>query len=956
MEINKTIKIYSDLGFSFVPSTKEKSPAIAWKEFQQRRPTPEEIETWSQLLEQDPTLGISIVCGKISNNLLLIDFDNKDPQFIKATMDTDIQQIAQNTWVSETPHGYHIHYLVESENLENKNYILLGSGENKKEVDLKGEAGLSKEPPSPGYANLSSPMQIAKLSAVQYKEIVSKLELLAKHKKYIERTLQEWKPGRRALLTLAFSGFCKKILNLSLEDALKVIGFISTMAQDEEASMRRMIITETYSKNVDDIAIHNWAKQAQAEGWLDELYKMHKTDREKPAIEQPREGRPISEFAKEIGKYYSDKTRLFYRIDTKSVVTPAKIAIKQENHEDVWIDGLVDVDAKKLVTFLEEDLNIYVWTEITVKDETGETKKIKVPKSKSISTITADIVLKSDQFLEQLPKITTIYTVPIPRLIDGKLEFPQKGYDERFLSYTFSDAPEIDPNMPLDKAKETIDFIYLEFAFKDEQDRTNAIAHLLTPFVRGLFSRSGTRTPLFVYMANRERSGKDYCANVVSIVYQGEGVEDPPISKKNSNDEEFRKKILSAFRMGRAIIHSSNNKEFLDSAELEALVTKETFVDRLLGTNTEARFSNNLTISLSANTGLGYSPDIKYRSVFINFEVDIEDPNQREFRNPDLHGWIKEHRAEVLSALYAFVREWVNAGMPACSKPFASFPEWMKITGGILEHVGYGAPAMNENADNAEIAGDKDEKLMRAFYTFCYNRWPEQWVERSEIFSTIANKDLANEYHPPEDAEEIFDTLNWGVNERSAETRLGLLMKKFKNRILNGIQMQVDEDKNRASRSRYFFKKADSKNNVASQETKTDNQFVNVVNVVNVSNSVILREGDNSKIFDGVKKVDEVDKVDKPSGDFPEVEGGGMYGLYGLYGSPNPSIMSIKDNSNNSNNDDDKNRGGSATQQSIQPIHEDSSFENSQNPVNSDKNAQNEEFPEVGEDIDGTNI
>ena len=32
MEINKTIKIYSDLGFSFVPSTKEKSPAIAWKE------------------------------------------------------------------------------------------------------------------------------------------------------------------------------------------------------------------------------------------------------------------------------------------------------------------------------------------------------------------------------------------------------------------------------------------------------------------------------------------------------------------------------------------------------------------------------------------------------------------------------------------------------------------------------------------------------------------------------------------------------------------------------------------------------------------------------------------------------------------------------------------------------------------------------------------------------------
>jgi hypothetical protein len=51
---------------------------------------------------------------------------------------------------------------------------------------------------------------------------------------------------------------------------------------------------------------------------------------------------------------------------------------------------------------------------------------------------------------------------------------------------------------------------YKEFCFKDEQDKINAIAGLLTPYLRGLFKNFNTRTPLFFYMANRERAGKDY--------------------------------------------------------------------------------------------------------------------------------------------------------------------------------------------------------------------------------------------------------------------------------------------------------------------------------------------------------------------------------------------------------------------------------------------------------------
>ena len=85
-------------------------------------------------------------------------------------------------------------------------------------------------------------------------------------------------------------------------------------------------------------------------------------------------------------------------------------------------------------------------------------------------------------------------------------------------------------------------------------------------------------------MANRERAGKDYCANIVSIVYENQAVEDTAISKDGSSDEEFRKKIFAVLSSGRSVFHSSNNRGFLNSAELEGLITRE-FHRARIGTN-----------------------------------------------------------------------------------------------------------------------------------------------------------------------------------------------------------------------------------------------------------------------------------------------------------------------------------------------------------------------------------
>ena len=506
----------------------------------------------------------------------------------------------------------------------------------------------------------------------------------------------------------------------------------------------------------------------------------------KKAILLPGLDRPVGEFASEIADYYAARQTLFYRPETTEVVRIGMIKVDDEGH---MILGLQPVNENAFVTYIEEDINLYAL------DGRGERH------IRSIPAQTAKLVLSSvDQFRMRLPIIKRILPVPIPRLINGELKFPKKGYDPEFMSFVPEDAPEI-KEMSLEDAKDLLlNKIYGEFAFKSPQDKVNAIAHLLTPFCRGLFSRETIRSPLFMYIANREGAGKDYAAGIVTTTHEGEAAEDPPVTKAESgSDEEFRKKTLAAFMMGRSLIHSSNNKGYLNSAELEALITKEIYRDRQLGGNKLLEFPNILTISLSANVGLTYPPDLQRRAIFINLFLDIEDPNSRVFKNPDLHGWIKVHRSDILSALYALVRNWVDKGSPHCKQPFASFPEWQAIVGGILEAAGIGTPMQNDVLNS--IGGDEETNSMRQLYTAAYEAYGSEWVSKSKIFEELQNPDSA--------FFGLFGYLDWERHPESAKMRMGKLLSKYAGRILSDIRMEELKPTGHASRAQYRFNRID---------------------------------------------------------------------------------------------------------------------------------------------------
>ncbi len=508
----------------------------------------------------------------------------------------------------------------------------------------------------------------------------------------------------------------------------------------------------------------------------------------KPIIRLPKPGKLISEFAEEASDVLKNKNKLFYRSDTKEVVEISKI--KTQEDEETIYDGFLSVKPKRLITISEKFF-------IPGYDEWNKEKRQIIFQKKSMTSELAGIILLSEQMQEALPQINRIFTCPIPIKYKDKLTFPETGYDKRFGSWLPLDSPQISkPKMKIDEAKEIIDNLLKEFCFESSQDKTNAVAALLTPFLRGLFPKFTTRAPVFFYIANRERAGKDYLAGITGIVYEGFALEESPVnsseSNMNNNTDELRKKILAAMIHGRKRLHFANNKGYINNAVFEAITTTEKHSDRVLGRSEVLTFDNEIDFSLSGNVGVGFTPDFANRCRFIRLFLDIEDANARTFDNPNLHIWVLQHREEILSALYSLVTNWINKGEPGGEVPFSSFPEWARICGGVMQAAGYDSPCIADK-DTLALGGDDETTDMKYLFELMYENFPDQWKTKQEIRSFIESGES-----------DLFAYMDF--TKRPDQIKFANKLTKFKGRVLSDIRL-ISDDNARASRQRMKFEK-----------------------------------------------------------------------------------------------------------------------------------------------------
>jgi len=502
-------------------------------------------------------------------------------------------------------------------------------------------------------------------------------------------------------------------------------------------------------------------------------YSIDERENKRTTILLPGKGRLDTVFIRELANVLEKRKVLFYRMDTRTIVE-----ILKSNKGATMIEETPE----RFVTLAER----FVIPGNMVKDEeTGESTFVE----RSMTPAQTKIFLCSPLLQDILPCIERIFTVPFPMLYNDELTFPKVGYDERFNSWMSSTAPKIsNPDMTVEEAKKTFYDIFKEFPFLDKQDYINALAGLVTPFCRGLYPKFNTRVPCWCYKANKSKLGKDFCAGLTGITYQGINIEEPAISSINA--DELRKKILGYFNAGTQRIHFANNTGFLRNDVFEEIITAEVYRDRLLGKNTTVEYPNELYFSLSANTGFSWSKDLDNRMLLVELFSPSENANSRIYNNPNLHNWAAKHRDLILSAIFALIRNWHEKGQPSSSVPFTSFPDWARVVGGIFDAAELGNPCNKK--EFLDIGGDTETSDMKSFFECAYTKFPEQIITHKELKQIAIDEDL-------------FGYLDFAI--KKDQTAFGMKIRKNIGVEYSGIYLIVKDKKLKMTRQEFTFTK-----------------------------------------------------------------------------------------------------------------------------------------------------
>lgn len=317
-----------------------------------------------------------------------------------------------------------------------------------------------------------------------------------------------------------------------------------------------------------------------------------------------------------------------------------------------------------------------------------------------------------------------------------------------------------------------LDDLLGDFPLHTESDKANALATILTPFIRDLIPTS----PLAVIDAKEAGSGKNLLADIISILATGKAAQTLPYTTDN---EEQRKVITSAFRSGSAMLLFDEAHEIEGAAFARAL-TSHSYQDRVLGASNLAEFPNNRTW-ISLGNQVQIKGDMGRRVYRVRLEYAGAKPESRDasqFKHSDLRQWAIDNRRELVRACLILIRAWFALDKPVAKIPFrmGSFEKWQEILAGILWVAD--VPGFLDNVPKWRSESDF-ERTDQVTHLW----WLSQTYGASEFTSAQVTDALRRnrEAPHPHNMDNPFD--------EGFARKLGLTYARLKDRILDGIQL-----------------------------------------------------------------------------------------------------------------------------------------------------------------------
>lgn len=130
---------YLGLGCSVIPLREGKLPAVQWKQFQARLPSRSELGKWFI----DAGWGMALVCGKVSGNLVRLDFD--DPNDYSSGVCAKLPYPTFRSQRKDGGYGVLLRSTVPVPTLPQKTF------DRYPKLEVRGEGSITVVPPTPGY-------------------------------------------------------------------------------------------------------------------------------------------------------------------------------------------------------------------------------------------------------------------------------------------------------------------------------------------------------------------------------------------------------------------------------------------------------------------------------------------------------------------------------------------------------------------------------------------------------------------------------------------------------------------------------------------------------------------------------------------------------------------------------------------------------------------------------------
>lgn len=318
----------------------------------------------------------------------------------------------------------------------------------------------------------------------------------------------------------------------------------------------------------------------------------------------------------------------------------------------------------------------------------------------TMSVDQAKKVLATDCFQSQIRELDFFFPVRLPVLReDGETVLLGEGYDEQTRSWTEDGVP-YDTELCWDAAMETIyrflgewpyaDRILLEnWALNKSRDASVILTGMLGVFCRPMFGQ-GVKRPMVPVSGNQPGTGKTtLCKMMMTPVY---GL--PPEMTLPPTDEKFERLLESTALGMEPFLFLDDVDKYMRSNALNKFVTASVHGGTRLYTQQTFAVPN-VTQVFATGNDLPIDANLRRRVIWCELFLAGE-VQGREFKVEITDQMLAQTntRAELLSAMWAIVKEWgarrgVDKDLGRSRRVIKSFEKYCRTLGGMLEVMGW---------------------------------------------------------------------------------------------------------------------------------------------------------------------------------------------------------------------------------------------------------------------------